>query len=597
MKTKSLIYSIGALLLLFVLAACGGEDPTPIPAPTVAPPAVSTIVLPPAQPAASFCDTINPTWFSVNTAGLNYSWQANCVPATPYDQSQPPGPKGLPEHIEINFGVTNPADKQPHDPVIYIIPVAEYKAMWDAAGNTTVSEALDAQQAMLTSKPMPFSSVGILPVEEAVGALDVNVQQAYLPFGNWEGFRLVGRFGQSPNPVTNENLQYIFQGLAGPNDEYFVAMFWPVTTPFLSMDSASLPQAEMDAFNADMSAYMAEKNEMLNALSPQDWQPALSTLDSLLASIEYGEPQAQEPIPTVVVPTPEPNVPYGRITAPAGVNIRTGPGSNFPIIGTAAFGAEGVIIGRSADGAWWVTPIQGAPNNQGWVAASFVQAVGAENVPVIAAPPPPVPTATPTPPATPVPTISFWADQTTIEQGQCTTLRWDVNNIQAVWVYPQGSDFNQFPTTGQGSQQVCPTQTTTYEMRILLTDGSVQTRQVTIVVNQSNPLINSSWTLNSINGTQALVPGTSITLFLGSGSVMNGNGGCNNYNGSYSVGSTNIRFSGVSSTQMTCGAEIDSQEQMYLALLQSALSYQISGNQLVIFGGGAVEILRFTRTG
>lgn len=164
MKTKSLIYLVGAFLLLFILAACGGEDPTPTPAPTVAPPpAVSTIVLPPAQPAASFCDTINPTWFSVNTAGLNYSWQANCVPATPYDQSQPPGPKGLPEHIEINFGVTNPADKQPNDPVIYIIPVAEYKAMWDAAGTPPSARPWMPNKPCSPANQCPFPALAFCP--------------------------------------------------------------------------------------------------------------------------------------------------------------------------------------------------------------------------------------------------------------------------------------------------------------------------------------------------------------------------------------------------------------------------------------------------
>ena len=50
---------------------------------------------------------------------------------TPYDASQPPGPKGLPQHIEINFGVTDPADRQPGDPIMTIIPVTAYEQMWD----------------------------------------------------------------------------------------------------------------------------------------------------------------------------------------------------------------------------------------------------------------------------------------------------------------------------------------------------------------------------------------------------------------------------------------------------------------------------------
>ena len=70
--------------------------------------------------------------------GLPYSWQANCM-ATPYNATQPPGPTGLPEHIEVNFGVTNPADVKPNDPIIYIIPKQAYVDMWKANGNDTIA--------------------------------------------------------------------------------------------------------------------------------------------------------------------------------------------------------------------------------------------------------------------------------------------------------------------------------------------------------------------------------------------------------------------------------------------------------------------------
>ena len=79
---------------------------------------------------------VQPQQVSIDTQGLPYSWQANLVPATPYDASQPPGPMGLPQHIEINFGVTDPADRQPGDPVMYIIPVTAYEQMWESGRQT-----------------------------------------------------------------------------------------------------------------------------------------------------------------------------------------------------------------------------------------------------------------------------------------------------------------------------------------------------------------------------------------------------------------------------------------------------------------------------
>jgi uncharacterized protein YraI len=84
--------------------------------------------------------------------------------------------------------------------------------------------------------------------------------------------------------------------------------------------------------------------------------------------------------------TVAPNLPYATVTAPAGLNIRSGPGEEYEAIGTLAFGDDTAIVGRSADSAWWVVPVLGAANNQGWISADFVRTFNTENVPVI--PPP-----------------------------------------------------------------------------------------------------------------------------------------------------------------------------------------------------------------
>ena len=66
------------------------------------------------------------------------------------------------------------------------------------------------------------------------------------------------------------------------------------------------------------------------------------------------------------------------------------------------------------------------------------------------------------------------------------TFSWNVQNIQAVWFYPDGANFNNYPTTGQNSSIECPRTTTTYNLRVLNTDGSVEIRQITIFVEPSN---------------------------------------------------------------------------------------------------------------
>ena len=61
-----------------------------------------------------------PSMIALDTQGLPYSWQPVLVPEAPYDESQPPGPTGLPAHIEILFGVTDPSQRQPGAPILYI---------------------------------------------------------------------------------------------------------------------------------------------------------------------------------------------------------------------------------------------------------------------------------------------------------------------------------------------------------------------------------------------------------------------------------------------------------------------------------------------
>ena len=97
---------------------------------------------------------------------------------------------------------------------------------------------------------------------------------------------------------------------------------------------------------------------------------------------------------TVVVPTAAPGVP--TVTADVNVNIRSGPGTEYPVIGILAQGLSAEVIGVSADGTWWAIKYPPARNGQGWVLGQYVTAENTENVPVL--PPPPVPTPTTAPP-------------------------------------------------------------------------------------------------------------------------------------------------------------------------------------------------------
>ena len=383
----------------------------------------------------------------------------------------------------------------------------------------------------------------------------------------------------------------------------------------------------------------------------------------------------------VDLPEPAPSVPWGRVTAPAGMNVRSGPGVNFPVVGNAAYNDEGEIVGRSVDSRWWAVSAPALPNGIGWVSADFVIAIGAEDVPVIEVAPPPAPEPTAVPPATPTrvpaatatptaqisfsadrttvdqgqcatlqwnaqnvqsvwvypqgrphyryprslqgservcppvtttyemrilrrdgatetrqvtitvnptaePQISFWADSTNIEQGQCTRLHWDVQNVQAVWVYPQGANFNRYPRVGQDSERVCPTSTTTYEMRVQLRDGSTVFRQVTINVSAppppapSNPLAGTRWNVTQFNngsGISTLIDGSRINVEFGGNGQVSGNSGCNTFNGSYQVNGNSLSVGSLAGGMMACSDPegVMQQEAEFQTALQSAATFRI----------------------
>jgi uncharacterized protein YraI len=106
-------------------------------------------------------------------------------------------------------------------------------------------------------------------------------------------------------------------------------------------------------------------------------------------------PQAPASAPQ---PTPAPGEPSGTTTT--AVNVRSGPGTNYPILVVAPAGSTGEITGKSADGLWWQVKIstQYSADGLGWVAAGYGYTQNTENVPVVAAPPPP-PVVQPTPPS------------------------------------------------------------------------------------------------------------------------------------------------------------------------------------------------------
>lgn len=75
--------------------------------------------------------------------------------------------------------------------------------------------------------------------------------------------------------------------------------------------------------------------------------------------------------------------------------------------------------------------------------------------------------------------------------------------------------------------------------------------------------------------------------------IVSGTGGCNQYNGSYELDGDSLTVGMLASTQMACEQAIMDQELAYMAALQSAASYKISGDVLSIMDSSDAIVLEF----
>jgi uncharacterized protein YraI len=105
-------------------------------------------------------------------------------------------------------------------------------------------------------------------------------------------------------------------------------------------------------------------------------------------------------VPAQNVPVIDPNDPTCRVLTNVGLNLRQGPGTNYPVITVLRAGAVAPIIGRLGTNEWWQLRVG---TSIGWVSAAYTTVYGnCGGVPI--ANPPPSPTGPVVATATPIPT-------------------------------------------------------------------------------------------------------------------------------------------------------------------------------------------------
>jgi heat shock protein HslJ len=100
----------------------------------------------------------------------------------------------------------------------------------------------------------------------------------------------------------------------------------------------------------------------------------------------------------------------------------------------------------------------------------------------------------------------------------------------------------------------------------------------------------TSWKATGVNnghgGVESAAGTERLTATFGSDGTFTGFGGCNSISGTYQVsGSEGLTLSGLTSTQMSCAADVNELESQYIAALGRVSTYGIAGDQLTLRNG------------
>jgi hypothetical protein len=206
---------------------------------------------------------------------------AGKIPAATGDD---PGWGLAPEHIKFEldgyalYGTF-------HEPHILIYPAQEYMAL-----NEGASRSITKLQAILNGSAAPTAEN--LPFVASFNAGQLFAAQIQIiHFANGSGVRFLTEYGQYFATANNHDLFYQFQGLTS-DGKYYILAILPASHPLLAYDekpetappSGGIPFPGYDNESA-LTNYYTDVVNLLNSAAPENFTPALTSLDALIQSI------------------------------------------------------------------------------------------------------------------------------------------------------------------------------------------------------------------------------------------------------------------------------------------------------------------------
>jgi len=171
-----------------------------------------------------------------------------------------------------------------YQPEIRIYPAAEY-----ARVSTWAAESLKRLKNVLANPSAPLENASLPNVPFMGSAAQLYAAQAkIIPFASVNGVRMISAYAQYPAAITQHDSFYHYEGLT-QDGQYYVVVEMPVVLPVYS--DASNPGENGITYPTnyqgweDVQPYYQAVTGLLDASSPEGFNPMLTQLDLLVQSI------------------------------------------------------------------------------------------------------------------------------------------------------------------------------------------------------------------------------------------------------------------------------------------------------------------------
>lgn len=278
MKTHRPILLMPVLLIAALLAGACAAPPTP---PQVEPTQTATSA--PVQAEPTQADLPTPEGSAIDLEGLRFILDpavalrasGQVVPEHPRSPGSPYW-EVYPQHALVTLdGYAVQGSNQ--TPRLAVYPTEDYRRLSPEA-----SDILEQLAGVLAAGEAGTATIPALPLINAGQGLHSNVR--FMDFQNGSGVRFLAIYSQAPDPITNRELVYVFQGLT-ENGQKAVSVFLPVNHPELAPDPNAVSEETLNVMYQDYGAYISNVTAMLEGEPAGSFTPSLEALDALIASL------------------------------------------------------------------------------------------------------------------------------------------------------------------------------------------------------------------------------------------------------------------------------------------------------------------------